>query len=498
MTVEQSPDGSRRLGVFYDDDGQRRVEQVVTLDNGQTARIVHRHPDVLSHPYFVEGIDSEICLHQGQFIPSDDTSPDPLDGDVRFMWIPTPHILARGSRATRIEDFDEFGKSPVTTSIWTDKPELSEPSGSFRISDASSRPITEPPSNSARFEFSSRPQEVGSGPVDRIRFLIPNGWDSHDGHYVTSPDNLAYSWPGRLRAVAGDWSVTIDVTKQAGQSEFRKRLKASGGRAITHLGELHRVDGAEFSTAEAQPHLESIRLLLNLIAGRRVNLILPVGSKDEADIWAYWAAPPVDQMANVDSWIDATIACKQISEFLESGLAYCANSANQNVIKYATSYYVSANADVDVEPAIGLAISGLQLLAHHRLVNERNAYATSKAFEESGNTEKQVRELLTDCKINLDIPQHFPYLTQEAAQMPTQTGIGRDGIGAAIYLRNKIIHPTKSLPSNWSMYAWAEASILVRHYFRLSLLNILGYKGQHRSSVSPDRWVGAVEPVPWV
>ncbi|MGV9979491.1 hypothetical protein ACWDUH_17610 [Micromonospora wenchangensis] len=357
--------------------------------------------------------------------------------------------------------------------------------------------MVDPPEKSSLYEDNIGLQEIGVGPVDRIGFLIPNGWDAHDGSMVSSPDNLTYYWNGRVQVRAGDWLVTIDRTKQSSRRDFWKGLKDAGGRAVTHIGELRRVNGAEFEPEDATAVMESIRILLNIAAGRRINPVLPVGWRQGKIVWTRWTAPPVDSMMNATSWLDSSIASKQVGELLERGLNYSATSDHQNALRYAASYYVSANADVDVEPAIGLAISGLQLLAHQRLVNEKRKYTSSNAFERAaGNTEGEIREFLDDCQIDTSIPSHLSELQTAAATMPPGQGPERDALGAVIYLRNKMVHPTKTL-DKWNVYVWAEASLVACHFLRLGILNTLGYTGQHKSALSLNRWTGAVDPVPW-
>ncbi|MFI6257611.1 hypothetical protein ACIBCL_16120 [Micromonospora zamorensis] len=465
------------------------------MSDGQPAVIRHQHPDVLTHPYFVEGLNSEICLYQGSFGFVADSNPTSLEGNIRFKWNPSTRIIAHGSRDASVEDLHNSLNLPNETTLWKDLSTVRFPANSKLFLQSSDCVLADPPEKSTTYQDNLGPQDIGVGRVDRVRFLIPNGWDAYDGAMVCSPDNLTHSWSARLQVHVGDWSIMIDRTKQASRQDFWKSLKNAGGRAVTHIGELRRADGAEFDTEDAATTLESIRVLLNIAAGRRINPVLPVGWRGDSVVWARWAAPPVDSMMNVASWLDPSIGSRQMSELFDRGINYLSTPTHRNALRYAVSYYVSANADVDVEPALGLAVSGLQLLAHQRLVNEKKKYSSSNAFESAaGNTEGEIREFLNDCQIDTSIPSHFAELQAAAAAMPPS---GRDALGAVIFLRNKMVHPTRTL-DRWNVYAWAEASMVARHFLRLGILNMLGYAGQHKSALSLNRWLGAVDPVPWV
>jgi len=433
IVIYESPDGSRRVSLDSDAAGNRVVEQRIRTIDGHSLVIRHQHPDVLIHPYFVEGINPEACLYQGSFGFAADSNPTLLEGDIRFKWSPTTRIVAQGARDASLVDLHDSLK-PLDETLWIDLATVRFPPGAKVFVQSKDCVLADPPEKSSLYQDELGLQEIGVGPVDRIGFLIPNGWDSRDGSMVCSPDNLTYSWNARVQVQTGEWLVTIDRTKQASRQEFRKGLKGAGGSAVTHIGELCRVGGAEFEPEHAAAVMESIRILLNVAVGRRINPVLPVGWRGENVVWARWGAPPVDNMMNVASWLDPSIGSKQVSELLECGLSYLENPDHQNAFKYAASYYVSANADVDVEPAIGLAVSGLQLLAHQRLVNEKKKYTSSNAFENAAkNTEGEIREFLDDCHIDTSIPSHLSELQAAAAAMPPSQGLARDALGAVIY-----------------------------------------------------------------
>jgi hypothetical protein len=186
-------------------------------------------------------------------------------------------------------------------------------------------------------------------------------------------------------------------------------LLDTGGRRFTHVGRLAREDGAPFNGDEAFEILSRVRLGLNLALGRRVTCALPVGWRGGRPVWCRWRSAPVDGYRGVSHWLDDTIGCQQVSEVLSRVLAFTASPVNRESLEYATSYYVASNVDVDARLSVGIPVSGLQLLAYLRFVTERSTF--SRRQWEDLNTEKQLRLLLEDARIDTSVPSHFRNLT---------------------------------------------------------------------------------------
>lgn len=167
------------------------------------------------------------------------------------------------------------------------------------------------------------------------------------------------------------------------------------------------------------------------------------------------------------------------------------------VLRYAQSYYVTANYDVDAELSAAIPISGLQLLAFNRFVEERKIF--TKSQWDKLNTEAEIRTLLTDCDVDTSIPAHFENLENVKNSLsksadPTAT---LDALTCIIKMRNSIIHPTRRHPSKWSVYEWVEAGMMSRHFLQMAILHTLGYRHKIRTMTSASRWLGEVQDTPW-
>ena len=204
MTDEDRP-GRPEPAVTVAEDGTRRISWSRVGSDGVTWTFEHDHPDALRHHYAPLGIDEDVPLYRGMFCLDDDDRP--FRGDVRFRWLPTPHVEARGSRETAFEDLHRlFATEPGT--LWVD-------ASTVRVSHEEDRLPAQPPADDARpqqqgHSISSRiEQELGSRDgLDRVTFLLPNGWQAHDGLGICDPDDLSRLWSGSdrdgLRRVDGD------------------------------------------------------------------------------------------------------------------------------------------------------------------------------------------------------------------------------------------------------------------------------------------------------
>jgi hypothetical protein len=493
-----------RIEITFED-GQRVVRVHRRAPDGSTWIEEQRFPAVLAHLYPPRGPGEQIPLYAGDFHAGAGAGPDqaPFTGGVFLQWYPNPHVVAAGVRA----EADITSLNPDAKAGWFLLPSVVLPDLTGAIV-APAAPINEPTlgngmNQSTRQEVQ---QELGSREgLDRLTFLIPNGWNVWHGDLnINDPAAPGPYWPGRIVANAGDWRVTIDRRREAGDALW-KGLRNTGQSAVTHIGQVERVDGARFDVEKVTPVLQALRLALSIAVGRAVALLLPVGWQGGSATWARWMPDRIDSVREVGAFLDASKGHAQLRELIERVLSYCDSEDRRDVLQYATSYYITATYDVDVEMRVALPISGLQLLAYRRFVEEQQKYTNADWANLSksdpldrGNTELEIRALLDDCKASTAIPAHFRHLQAVSASLPPLKNKSlRDALGTVVNMRNKIIHPTKGRPSRWTGVQWWEAGAFATNALLLSILNTVGYEGVYRSPLQSVVFTGAVNRVPW-
>ncbi|MEK6438931.1 hypothetical protein [Pseudonocardia sp. T1-2H] len=452
---------------------------------------------VVAHHYRPAGIGNDIPIYTGKFSLAPDLNVE-HEGDIHFTWNPTPRLIARGGANRSIID-DIFGAAgdPTEAPKWTRMGDVHvdtslgippQPSGEPSIWD---KGIT----NSWMEDRIASP-DVGEGDdLDSLTFLIPNGWQSIGGTRVRDREKPWVWWDGGIRVQAAGWALTLDPIASLSR-KYWQQLAASGTSDVTHVGRLTRVDASRFSAADAEKPCNAIRLAISLALGRSVQCLLPVGWQESKAVWAKWHCGGVDRMRNVHALLDETEAVDQLEQIVARCLDFTADEYREEVLQYAISYYLTASYDVNVELAVALPVSALQLLAFSRFVEIRGV--ESKGSWEALSTGQQIRRLLNDCSVPLGIPAHFTHFQGVASILgPMSDGSPRDALQCLIKMRNDIIHPTRDKATRWTAYQWAEASEIALDYLRFAILNTIGYSGRIRSAAQESKYLGSLTEVPW-
>lgn len=480
--------------------GRRLVERKVTTTDAGEVTIQHDFPDALAHYYSPGEVNEAINLYRGQF-SFDGEEGRPYEGQLSMEWYPSPGIQARGERESGYADLLDFASkaSSTTGSTWVDMPRVALPMQSGGClppqPTQAAASWTRQPLGRYRHEKLGPQVHGDEQGIDRVTFLIPNGWIALDGTGVCDHLEPVVTWYGRLQVLSGDWEITVDQRRGVSSGSFSRKLKQSGGYYVTHIGEIRRQDGARFDYSEVDWILETIRLCCTLMCGRSVSLVLPVGWRGPSAVMSEWYSGPIDAYRSVSTWRDESISAQQFQRLLECMLTYCATGSRREAVRYAISYYATANFDLDVELMVAVPVSGLQLLAYFRLVEEGRL--SPKEFN-ARTTEEQLRRLLDDCSVDTTTPNHLRDLAKVAASVPIEAGDpAADALRTVIYLRNKITHPTKQKPGTWDLYGWAEAATASKHFLVMAILNTVGYNGQYHSIMSLERGLGFTSPVPW-
>lgn len=474
-------------------DGTRVVTVTYESSDGSVVRVEHDYPDAIRHHYQPTGMDEDVLLYAGAFSSTDGSRT--YQGDVCFRWRPTPRVESTGECPTDANDLAGLFNFEGREEMWVVPDALV-----FDLADDAlpSQPMERmvPHGLPGYGVAKSLVQQALGDPSDleSVTFLIPNGWNGFDGIGICDPDHPETTWHGRTVASGDGWTVTFDCAA-AMDSDGWRELERSGGSRFTHVGRIVREDGATFTGEEAFEVLDRVRVALNLALGRRTTCALPVGWHSGKAVWGRWFPAPVDACRDVSHWLDGTIVHGQIAEVVGRVLDFTSDPISRRTLKHALPYYVAANVDVQVELAVAIPISALQLLAFVRFVTNG---AHSRAQWQTVKTEDQIRMLLDTAHIDsAGLPARFGGLSALQATLGS-TSPPRDALGLVIKMRNVVTHPTKTHPGDFTICQWAEAGMLVRRWLSLALLEAIGYEGQIASSpFDAPRWTGQVEPVPW-
>ncbi|MDQ0762716.1 hypothetical protein QF027_005351 [Streptomyces canus] len=295
-------------------------------------------------------------------------------------------------------------------------------------------------------------------------------------------------WRGRLRAETSGWVLVFDARRD--YKEATENSKDVNLYVMTHVMEVRRVDGGEFSVSAVRELIECVRVCLSFGFGRWVAPALPVGF-DGSDqvVWEHWASPICDPFASVGSgWLYKGSSTDLIS-LIDRGVSAFSDASRPGITRFQMSLAVQAVSSGFLEQRVLAAAPALEHLAWSNLVlgqkmtpdEYRDCYA-----------EDRLRYLLQEAGIPVQIDSK---LLPGLASFARSRNI--DGPTAVTRVRNSLVHPQDPHEQIYRHDGlMLDTWFLSLHYVRLLILHSIGYAGSY-TKLHKRRWAGDTEPVPW-
>ena len=449
----------------------------------------------MAHHYAPGGFGEDIVLYSGRFGLSD--HPDQLfNGQVALTFKSgTPAVIASGTQVAGDPDLSWLHDGPAAQ-MWRAGSEATfEPGGD---------PLARVGPDAAALEDGPWPRVgtplqgcVGDGSaLDRVTFLIANGWDSASGYPLIEGDPPTV-WRGRTTAAADGWTITIDARPNLDLAE----AEATGTALITHIGEVVRTDRTRFTATEAFDVLDRLRLAMTIATVRRVTTLVPVGWLDGAPVWSRWQPGRVDAYRKFGGFLDWSVASVQMTGLIERVLNATTDPGARDALTYATTYLTTAAGGVGSEFSVATCMSGLQLLAYYQLVTLVTPPPGQNQWRKK-HLRGQVAELLDAMTVAPETPSHFKDLDalQPTTTMADGSSDPRNPLAAMVKIRDTVTHPGRTFSGSYTLEARAEAALVARRYLLLAILYVTGYRGviantniEHPQGGGP----GLSSKVPW-
>jgi hypothetical protein len=349
-----------------------------------------------------------------------------------------------------------------------------------------------------------RSAEVGAQAlVDRLVFHVPNfvdfiGAPLGEREKLEDGGDRVQSRLGRLALSTDRWRVVIDNTSAT--KDTIDTLKKRGGFAITHVGEIRRAGGEQFTREEASDLLKALGFFLSFMRGFWTQPILLRGfreKKQEGEKLVAWAAQnlQLNAWATPPGWFDRSLAGDMSPLFQKFWDAWL-DPASQEVLRKAISWYLEANSGSMLQSRLILEQVALEMMAYEVLTDEQGN-------EPSGSAASLITRMLGE----LGIPDHVPADTSHLhalAQQPLLKANPPDpdlnGPGVTAAIRNALVHSKRAKRQKRSSLEgehYVEAWQLSQWHLELSLLAWIGYEGEYSRRWRSNAWKGETEPVPW-
>jgi hypothetical protein len=286
---------------------------------------------------------------------------------------------------------------------------------------------------------------------------------------------------------AHPWQIRLQLLPKC--RERIKAVKAFSGYAVTHVGEVARLDRQLFSGKETQTLLDVVGRFLSFSVGRKCGLLLPIGFDSQRNVvWRQWWTDLFDPWVARRAWFDGSKGA-----LLEAAFGGYARKQAQPIwtrpLGDAIYWYLLANNSLaGIDSGIILAQTALELLAWNYLVKDKAALSKTK-FEEL-KAAGRIDRLLGDLAIGNTLPP------ASLARIRAHVADAPDDIAhLVVMVRNAIVHPTgekidhylEIIRDVWTLALWTIEMVLLR---------LIDYSGEYLNRLHSG-WVGTYDRVPW-
>lgn len=333
-------------------------------------------------------------------------------------------------------------------------------------------------------------------------FNLPN-WIGPLPLSITKEDGYQKLWSGRWPLEIAGWKITFDTRHD--HSDVWRDLHKSRAFIMTHVMELARIDGRDFSITEAKNLLSALHMGISFALGRFVAPMLPVGlDADGIPVWESWRANFCDPARSISSGLWYYQDLGSLENLLECVVGAFSDSSRLSPLRLQLEFAISAIKDEGfVEQRITIGNAGLEHLLWQELVltdrMSKNQYEGRTPFDgQRLRANDRLRILAKDAGISLEVdPSQLPAAAEYVAHQKAK-GIELDGVDVITRVRNKITHPQGDQDE---IYRWpklvTDVWMMTRHYLSHLILYSLGFSGSTRNMMKHTGWVGEVEVVPW-
>jgi len=334
-------------------------------------------------------------------------------------------------------------------------------------------------------------------------FNLPN-WHGPIPLADTTADGTQWQWAGRWMIETDGWKIILDARPD--HAQVWRDLHKAHTYVMTHVMELRRQDGADFTAAEAEPVLAALHIGVSFALGRWAAPMLPVGLDAAGNVaWENWAVSHCDPARSPSPgwWYEQDH--ESLGSLLRRMIIASADPDTLFRLRLQMALAIMATSRQGfVEQRIMSGAAGLEHIMWQTFV--LGGRMTKEEFD--GHTEYQgqtlaghdrLRMALTQAQIPIHIdPNLLPVTAGYAAQVKQSQRLDLDGADMVTWTRNRIVHPEGTQEQIYQLTGLvAEVELLTRHYLALLILNSLGYQGSYRDLRKRQGWAGDVAKVPW-
>lgn len=261
--------------------------------------------------------------------------------------------------------------------------------------------------------------------------------------------------------------------------------------AITHVLDLVRADGSEFSVDDAIPARRWLFDALTFAAGRVVGFALAQGYHQGAAVFIEGKCTKVDPWKTRRSWWDQRcLGDEDLAELCSRWAEAAGDERTGSLLRRAASSYATALTPEPLDSAVPIAGIGVELMVWE-LIHQRDRLLSTDEFDRL-SLASRLRLTLRIVGVPSGLPADCAGLHAHVAGAELA-----DGPYAFADVRNRLVHPPRKTRGWPSRDVMTEAWYLGLEYLALLVLAVLSYDGRYRSQFKWSGYTGTEVPVPW-
>ncbi len=319
--------------------------------------------------------------------------------------------------------------------------------------------------------------------VDYVDFNIIN-LDKIPGSLIKYNDKV---FAGRIKFEFNDYIITIDKRNDYNK-ELKERLKSTSGFLVTHIGRIQRKDKSKFKTNLVIDLIDRINYALTFFCARYVSISVVNGFSNDKNNFRLCIQNMVTEYKFVPCWTDTISNHNNIEKYISLMLKKLDDKYFDITLKKVIDWYVQSIDNTNIENNIISIQIALETLSYIILVQDLMVL-TDEQFEDNTSYNN----------IKLTLEKCFIYDGKKGLSIFDENIKNRfnDGVELIIYLRNKVVHPSRK--DNFINIHYEDIWNIIQvgsRYIELIILFSIGYKGEYSNRLN-DRCFGEVEKVPW-
>ncbi|GKV70575.1 hypothetical protein NCCP2716_30730 [Sporosarcina sp. NCCP-2716] len=430
-------------------------------------------PHTIAIPQVIEnGLSSKI-IYKGPFTLKSNGRLIELEGTISYLTNPRPEVCFVG----------KVLNGSLNSLFSAEYLELTTPTdikGSFNLTSINPSYSRIGSSTEIKGELQYELKMSKQSQYSEINFSLVNFINNYGLAYSFNNRILA----GRVELQYKNYLVVID--KVPDSKKIYENLKEQNGFAITHIGQIKRLDGKEFELEEIERFLEKIVWILSFVAGRRVDI-----NHLYTDLEGYnaicYRIPSISSWKNIVNWYPRN-SRDSLEKVLYCLLELMEDDYWEKQLPRILSYYFDGFGSSYIDNKIIIIQAGLETLAWAYLVETKEVLSKNK-YNALGSAASKMERLLKELKIDFrgdDIPG--------IQEMKLNSKSGPQFLST---IRNDIVHPERKktkLNDEQLYFTWRMGIV----YFELALLAIGGYEGEYCNMLlNFDYLAKRVQKVPW-